>query len=1086
MRLLLPSMVAVLLAACDGDWKSPLNSSDIFLGKRLSSVSADPYSADRFFIGTEDGNIFVYNGATGSVDTLLTSFDRIYKVLPDSLPNGLRYWVGTRNRGLYLCSLRADSLHAERHYVLPVAEDKDSYSAYDICVARSGVYVATSNGLLKVGGSALKPADSNVLASVFVMKSGNRLQPMTVSDLRYCGEGTILCASDYGLLKIDERTGNVNVLLHRKINSIDLHGNYVVALVEGDTLISIDSRGKRLASVPLPHYAQRYYYDGQNAMNYLLSEGRVQLFRDAEFSQPDVWHQMDAGMPVPVNGHNVILPDYRRHQSLLVGKYSLRRVANHQDVFNSAGEVRLACADGDKIYYLVGTHLFRQLAGSDEAVQLKDISGGTGDVRHMQVAGDTLYYVDSACKAYKAFLYSSYFENAFLSYDHLVEPRLSREATAMGTDGSRVYVGVRDGIVSLCRADSMLLGKVYASRFASCCGTMAFSTLNDGVFTGRGGVFKRIAGSEKFPFVRDVAFASAGNGSKSTLLYVLTNHSLLMSRDGGSLSLVRPLTGYRRLLAAGDGQLYGVADFGIDNLADSVRLLSDVHFEPEACVAVGGKIYAASTSGVYVFGGAKGKDGGYSMVRFVTKSLYTPMNIFLLVLAVSLLVALVWWRDRCRRRNETLAAMQLRLRARVDELCKVSSMLDDDLRQLIDEWKGEIWEISRLKTDEISRRVDILNKDIQQATFRVPAILSRNIERQIEELETHRSALGCDRLISDSRKARSGGDVAEMADVLAANARWLRQLSDDEALVESVSAVFSGLADVPNVSDEINKVLKSDESPAEKLGRLRCFVGDGGEKGDSASGISMSDQLKRRLSSPQAVAEIKKYAVAQYDVFKCWRDETPSCSADPLFEEICAALSADYEAVSAILNGIRPDVQESLRKLRLAGCRRDMLVAIAGVKSKIGVFFDVRKEMLRKGADEKTIRERLAPLVSGLFERGTMVDDVKAFYAVADKSQDKCLFSKIGLKRKKGDALSLSEIILVLLMANSGKKVSAFSAITNVNNPESGKQHLRKLRRDIAGAVGGCKDFLEGYAEENKSSFASLLLALCVAADADN
>lgn len=1072
--------VAILLAGCERERKSQLNASEVFLGKCLASISADPYSADRFFVGTEDGDVFVYNGASGAVDTLHTSFDRIYKVLPDSSSCGLRYWVGMRNRGLYLCSLRADSLRAERHYVLPSAEGRESYSAYDMCATRSGVYVATSNGLMRADGDAAR-----VLAPVFAGKVGRTFPPMVVSDMLDCGDGTVLCASDSGLLRVDGRSGKAVVLLRRKVSSVALHGNDVMALVGGDTLMLVGRSGRRLGAVALPHHAQVCRYDGLNAMNYLLSDDRIQLFRDAEYSRPGAWRQMDAGASVPVNGHNVFVADSRRHQSLLVGKYSLRRVANHQDVFNSVGEVRLACADAGNIYYLVGTRLFRQQAGGDEAVQLKDITGSAGDVKFMQVVGDALYYVDNAGKAYRAPLYSSYFKNALFSFDRPVSPQLAREATAMGTDGRQVYVGVRDGVVSLDRADSLLLDRVYVNRFARRGGSVAFCTLNDGVFTGRGGMFRRVAGSDKFPFVRDVAFASSGKGDRSADLYVLTNHSLLVGRDGGHLSPVRTATGYHRLLADGGGRLYGVADFGIDSFADSVRLLPDIHFEPEACVAVGGRVYAGSASGVYVFGGS-GEGGGYSMVRFVTKSLYTPANVLILVLAVGLLVASVWWRDRRRHRHEALASMQLRLRARVDELCKVSSMLDDDLRRQIDKWKNEIDGMSRLDPDETSSRADELNKDIQGATFRVPAVLSQRLELQIEQLEACRPVGDSCRRISNCKNARSGGDMNRMYGVLVDNDRWLRQLHDDEALVESVAAAVDGLGDVPNVSVEINRVLRSDVTPAEKLELLRGIVGGNDVKGSSPSRLSVADELKRYLSSPQIVEEIRRYGCAEYDKLKSWKAANTDLGDEPLLLDITTALSADYEATAAMLGCARPDVRGALSRLRVAGCRRDVLMAIVEVRGRTREFFDIRKEMKREGLDEKAMRERLDVLVSGLFERGVLVDGVKAFYSAADKSDDKCLFSKIGLKRKKGDALSLSEILLVLLMADGGRKVSAFSAITNVNNPESGKQHLRKLRRDITANIGGCREFLEAYADGHRSSFAPLLLALCKAADADS
>ena len=62
-----------LLAGCGKTRNVPLNVSEMFFGKKLSSVSADSYDADRYFVGTEDGVVYVVNTSTNDGDTLLTS-----------------------------------------------------------------------------------------------------------------------------------------------------------------------------------------------------------------------------------------------------------------------------------------------------------------------------------------------------------------------------------------------------------------------------------------------------------------------------------------------------------------------------------------------------------------------------------------------------------------------------------------------------------------------------------------------------------------------------------------------------------------------------------------------------------------------------------------------------------------------------------------------------------------------------------------------------------------------------------------------------------------------------------------------------
>lgn len=1071
--------VAILLfASCGKTQNAPLNVSEMFFGQKLSSVSADSYNADRFFVGTEDGNIFVLNTATNDVDTLLTSFDRIYKVVPDMTAQGLRYWVGTRNMGLLLCARSADSLVAVTRYVLPAAERVESYSAYDVYVHQTGVFVATSHGLLKVTSDKKNQASlgTDTLAAIFVNRVGDggsvRLQPLVAFDLRSYGEDILLCASDKGLLKVDVRSDMVETFINRKVSGIGLHGKDVMVVVEDGPLLKVDINGCQLAEVSLPQHAKSYFYDETNAMNYLVSDGHVQLFRDEELDKPAMWQQMEVGMSVPANCHNVILSNVRQRQSLLLGKYSVLRVANHQDVFNTIGEVELACANDGKIYYLVGRSLFCQEIGSDVAVQIKDLSGGTGDVKFMKVLGNRIYYVDSSSKAYSAHLYSSYLVNSLLSYDSPVSPAVKHEVTAMGDDGKNIYLGVRDGLVNLHRADSCLDSHVFINRFVRSGDKVAFATLNDGVYIGRDNSFKPIAGSEKFAFVRDMAFASSVGNDSASHLYILTNHALLLSNGADSLSLLRPATGYRRLLAINGTHLYGVADFGIDNLSDSTRLFSDVHFEPEACLVANGKIYAGSGSGVYVFGDAGVNGGnaesGYSIVRFVTKSFYSRTNIILLVLLSCLSVGFVWWYDRRKRRMRMVTNIQDRLHVRVVELGKVKHLLGDTLCQCIDRWTAEIDSIARLSPVEARRRADILNKDIQKATFKVPTVLAVQIERQIGVLNTKKNVKKCADRIHKSQQARIGGDVLEMARVIADNEEWLQKVHENEAILDGLAAVFKGMANLPGVTDEIIRQLDVYIDPAEKLKRMYAIIGK-----KEVENMEIQDVIslfKSYLSSPEFVEKTKDCVDDKLKDLMIYEE----CMAHVVsFKSIYDGLVDALQHIQDNLESTQPDVFDALSKLPLLCMRSDMLLAVVKVHLYIDRYFSIMKQVDdTKGLQRGELIKELFVYSNEMFEKGCIVDEVRRFYEAADACEDQQLLAMINLTRKKGEGLFLSEKLLVLMMAHSGKKVSTFSEMACASD-----QHLRKLRREIIGdGIELCLDDLKDYAKKNPMSFATLLL----------
>ena len=1149
LRLLLFIAVIALLCSCGKTRHAPLNVSEMFFGKRLSSVSADPRCANRFFVASEDGDVFVLTSSnTTAIDTLFTPFDRIYKVVPCTEAHANGFFIGTRNMGLVLCRRQADSLVAVTRYLLPTADRPDRYSAYDISVQPTGVYVATSHGLLKVAhnikaNTATASTATAVLSPVDVCHdsgtSSDTLRPMVACDILAISPRYLVCASDRGVLKVDMTTDKVSPLVSQKAYGIALNGNTIMALVSGDSLLKVDLRGNRLAALSLPHPAQRYFYDPANAMNYLLSDGHVQLFRDNELANPDTWQQMNVGMSMPVNCRNIIVGNSGQHQSLLVGKYSLFRVANHQDVFNSTGEVRLACAEGRHIYYLVGTRLFRQdLDGRNEAVQLKDISGGTGDIRFMQVLNGHLFYVDSDNKAYSAPLYSSYLINSLLSFDRPVKPSLNREVTAMGVDASNVYVGIRDGLRNLHRADSCLDNSVFITRFANGGAQTAFATLNDGVFMGRDNRFLPIKGSRRFAFIRDVAFIPSQGQSPD--LYVLTNNSLLRSRGTDSLTFVRTATGYRRLLATDSTHVYGVADFGIDNLLSSERLFPDIHFEPEACVAVDGKIYASSGSGVYVFAPKADKNKNaqpsdkienasegqtahnrYATVRFVPKSLFSRTNIVLLVLLVCVVVAGVWYGDRRRRRMRAVRAMQKRLRARVDELCRVRHLLDAQLCSTLDRWHSEINNLHRLAPAEAVKQADSLNRDIQQATFKVPTVLALQLERQLGDLKTRKKVPSSKERKTASEQAREGGDVFEMARAIVDNDKWLRIVRDDEALVESLCLLFDNHVAVKGMPYCYLAVLNSEVEADEKLYNLYAVVAndkkaledkvaaetiatakaegkttakDVAEARDTAKAKveaehrfakTVCELLKPYVSTPDIAEKLLAYVEAERQ--KLQAHEADACVVDHTFKDVCTALAAQYSAVVSALSSSTPDVCGALSQLPLLNRRRDMLLSIVEVHQLSKVYFDLQTQLYKKaclGKQKTELEAQMKALATDHFSRGTLVEAVQAFYKAADKTVDKELFFLMNLPRKKGGGLFISESLLVLLMAKNGKRVSSYDEMT-----EAGKQHLRRVRRELLGDnMPACLDRLKAYANDNAGCFAPLLLDLyeTYKADASN
>lgn len=469
----------------------------------------------------------------------------------------------------------------------------------------------------------------------------------------------------------------------------------------------------------------------------------------------------------------------------------------------------------------------------------------------------------------------------------------------------------------------------------------------------------------------------------------------------------------------------------------------------------------------------------------------------------------------------TVRAMQERLRARVDELCRVRPLLDARLCSTLDRWLSEINNLHRLAPTEAVKQADSLNRDIQQATFKVPTVLALQLERQLGDLKTRKKVPGSADRRKASEQARVGGDVFEMARVIVGNDKWLRIVRDDEALVESLCLLFDNHVAVKGMPYCYLAVLNSEVEADEKLYNLYAVVAnDKKALEDKVAAETIAEAKAEGKTTAKDVAEARaaakakveaehRFAETACELLKpyvstpdiAWKllanveaerqklqaHEADACAVDHTLKGVCTALTAQYSAIVSSLSSSMPDVCGALSQLPLLNRRRDMLLSIVDVHQLSKVYFDLQAQLYKKaclGKQKTEIEAQMKALATDHFSKGTLVEAVQAFYTAADKTVDKELFFLMNLPRKKGGGLFISESLLVLLMAKNGKRVSSYDEMT-----EAGKQHLRRVRRELLGDnMLACLDRLKAYGNDNAGSFAPLLLDLyeTYKADASN
>ena len=653
-----------------------LDDSEILFNDRLASITKAADDVNLYYIGTENGTIYVYNSESNHIDTLKSTFSRVYKVVkdPDS-PSTL--WVGVRNGGLRRCQIVGDSL-VDKNQAYPLGLKGTQYSCYDIALYPPYVYMATSQGLFAIDEKydTLK----QLYAKGDFRDVDKNLPPFSVRHLTAHADSVLFCTSDDGVLRINLTKNPLEcepTALTRKCSKVLLIDGMTYAMSQ-DTLWQADiDMARILDSIPIKRRdVQTLYHVGHTF--YIIGSGQLFVVADSMLHSASQYQIVQLRNRARTDCYNVIAEDSAHNQSLLVTEKGLLRIGHSVNTFNrSAGNVTKACLDGNFAYYLTdGDKLFRQKEGGNNAEQVYKIPHGR-KAQAMTVSGGTLYYADMQRKVWRASVGRGFYWNA-LQREHLVTDTITRRITAMASYQGIVLIGVQDGLVCLsdstrrlARGMEEIFRESYITRFSNLNDSLLFiSTLNNGVFLAKGDTSLQRVAPASISFINDVALEDT--------LYILTNHKIYRQENDSSMLVYANASGYSRLFCTEGHHLVVIGEHGIRDIAASTTYFPDIRFEPNACLASEGHLYAGSNLGVVRIDGITSTgEPIISWVRFVLKpALFTRYNVLLLACFCLLYVLLLWWRDRHKMSMKALQVYKRSLIRRIDELKMVSKHLD--------------------------------------------------------------------------------------------------------------------------------------------------------------------------------------------------------------------------------------------------------------------------------------------------------------------------------------------------------------------------------------------------------------------------
>lgn len=1052
----------LLLCGCsDKDSEPVLTESEISFNEKLASITKDDIEPNIYYIGTEDGIVYRYNSNSNNIDTLKTPYDRIYKVYRSK--DKTTYWIGTRNQGLVRCILVGDSIFKEEAaYAIPPEYKIRNYSAYDIIEYEEGFLAATSHGLFNINNIA-DPA-MHLLYPPINKSKQDTLRPLVVSRIRAYDDSLVFCASDSGLLRINIKLGKVENSIHKKpVKSIEVAGQEV-RFISNSNMCVLQGKGNIIPN-HIVHPANTYFYDKNEGINYLIGDQNILLIKDKDINNPVEYKNIRLKYKVRASTcHNVIADDAAHNQSLMVSEHSIVRIGHHQNVFNTTGKIDFACADGQFVYYLIGSKLYRQDTKTNDtltAQYLGNLNIKGKDVSFMEVHDDTLYYVSADKKQmFKKEVKSNFMLNWF-SIEKPLKNMLGKEVTAIGKDNINVYVGIRDGFHNINHEKTLQLYK-YSPIRERCSdpfvtsitdtysnGDILFGTLNDGLFEGKDNDFHRLDGFNE-TFIRDIAIKEEGN---KRFLYVLTNRKLSVYVYGteNDSTFVIDAQGYSKLLIG--THVYGIKEYGIHDFDTDTDFFSDIQFNPQACLALKGQIYAGSSNGVYLFkelNNTNGKDCGYKIVKFEPE--FEPVSMPTIILSCLLIILLVivlflWYRHYRlhksipslvedsqklaseKEKKESLERVRNRLRNRLEEQWKYKDLLGEDLLKELENIDSRIDKLGSQEEANVQAEANILNKDIQTISFRIPIILNLRLEEQVQIIQELKNGeeFAWSKKTDEKRKE---SDLEVKAITIRDNIVHIEDAKKIEQKLCDYAQLFQKIDAISEVTEESKNILESDKTSKEKVKLIE-------------------EQLKRMetIEVKEKMTNIISNKVKEIDSLLDNMDE------QSVFFDVMEKNKEKYVQILKCVKDANSVFVELIKEYSVI----DMRYAI------IHKMLSIRKLVIkRQHTLDKKERAKLAI---------DFQDKINSFYEITWRSHDRVLLDLLGIKAKKSEGQFMDANVLALLMADVEISNKEIKEVFSAND-----QRVRSTRRDLIKAINEHKEEITKYKETHPTSIAFLLL----------
>lgn len=757
------------LASCKETTTSrSLSEKEFHYDDRLSTLSVDK---DGYWIGGETGIIWHVKGQERK--RFYTELDRIYDIERNP-HNANQIWVATRNAGLQLWNIAADTLTHQATFKIPSKGNR--YSPYDIEISGDKLFVATSQGLFALSLNQ----QQQELTPLYPFNENHThryLEPFLVNNLSSVGNKWLFAATQAGVISIDLALNKTTMRYKgQNVRNVAVYDGKLHVLA--DNRLSIENfNGTDRKTYALPQPVLSFYKAGSTY--YFITSSSILLSDNLKR-----FVNIPLRSNIPDNAHQIAIADDGNGFSILLTKNAVWRIPHHLGFFNANPPVVAACASGNDFFFVNNQHeLFRQKADEQTATKIYDFENEELP-KEMYANGEDIYYYNANNQLFRLNLGSHYIINQLFKRPQLLaKPTTRITAMALLPHQGRILIGVQDDLLSIDARDGKIdtikaMNNRYITAFQQVENSedIYIATLNHGVFVGQGNQVKSVVGTEDKVFIGSLL----AYGKRPSRLLMLTNHHLQIL---GSDSI--RAEGCGRMFCINDSIVYTIPETGIHKyiikggkLEDCGSFFADIHFNARAGFIRGNTLYIGSNLGVAQI--TPGKEETAQWITFDNK-VPSLQLIAVILFTIVCIVAIIFF---SYRRHKVLTFRQLQmnkddLHQRLATLSGLKDRLTETERNTIESITNEIDEMnissqsvraSNEQFAKLSVRIAKLNRDM---ALQMVSYLNGQISRiqQFDVYERHS-------MIHDSEEARSTDNLEIIIEQCRRNEVWLNHIQE--------------------------------------------------------------------------------------------------------------------------------------------------------------------------------------------------------------------------------------------------------------------------------------------------------------------